>query len=127
MRKLVALTMLVAALGLVSGAAAGVKGNQPPGFPQLAGLWSHAEINVTIKKVPHTLILDRGRIIKVAPDSITLRAFDGTVTQIPYSATTIIKFRNVPVTSLALRRGLYAETMRIDDGAAVRIRLTLRP
>ncbi|HZP72702.1 MAG TPA: hypothetical protein VFA97_04900 [Gaiellaceae bacterium] len=127
MRKLVALAMLVSMLGLVSGAVAGVKAKQPPPFPQLAGTWSHAEINVTIKKVQHTLILDRGRIIKVAPDSITLRAPDGTITQIPLTPTTIIMFRRVQVTTFALRRGLFAETMRIDGGAAVRVKLTLRP
>jgi hypothetical protein len=127
MRKIAMLTLLAALLGLVPIAAAGVRGNQPPPFPQLPGLWSHAEINVTIKNAQHTLILDRGRIVKVTPDSITLRAFDGTMPQISYSPTTIIKVRNLPATTLALRRGLFAETMRIDGGAAVRIRLTFRP
>ncbi len=125
MRRLATITLL--ALGLVPIAAAGVKGGQPPPFPQLPGLWSHAEINVTIKKAQHTLILDRGRIVKVTPDTITLRAFDGTMPQISYTSATIIKVRNLPATTLALRRGLFAETMRIDGGAAVRIRLTLRP
>ena len=121
------MTMLVAALGLVPCAAAGARARQtPPPFPQLPGTWSHAEINVTIRKVQHTLILDRGRIIKVGAGMITLRAPDGTVTQISFTPTTIIKFRNLQVTALALRRGLFAETMRIDDGAAVRIKLTLR-
>lgn len=119
--------LLVAALGLASGAAAAVQGKPPPPFPQLAGTWSHAEINVTIKKVQHTLILDRGRITKVAADSITLRAPDGTVTQIPLTPTTIFTFRKARVTAFALRRGLFAETMRIDGGAAVRVKLTVRP
>jgi hypothetical protein len=41
------------------------------------------------------------------------------------------KTRVVPVrfaeTPPAFRRGLWAITMRIDDGAAVRLRLMLRP
>jgi hypothetical protein len=48
----------VAAAALVSAAAAAAGG----GAALPAG-WTHAEINFSVDRVPHTLVLDRGRII----------------------------------------------------------------
>jgi hypothetical protein len=127
MRIVIALVIALALVPAAAGAATARKG--PPPFPQLPGDWSHAEINVKIKGVPHTLILDRGRIVRVTATGITLRAPDGTKPTIPISATTEITFgrgrAHFAVGPAALRRGLFALTMRIDGGAAVRVRLTL--
>jgi hypothetical protein len=130
MRKLVVLLAVLALAAVAAGAAAGRGGPPPPQFPKLAGDWSHAEINVKIRGVPHTLILDRGRIIQVTATGITLRAADGTTPpSIPISDATVITFGrprlHLRVGPAALRRGLFAETMRIDGGPAVRVRLTL--
>jgi hypothetical protein len=130
MRKLKpAVALAVVALVACAGAAAAGARKPPPPFPKLAGDWSHAEINVKIKGVPHTLILDRGRIILVSAAGLTLRAPDGTTPTIPVAASTVITFGraavHVRVGPTALRRGLFAETMRIDGGPAVRVRLTI--
>jgi hypothetical protein len=129
MKKLVC---LLAALGLVAataGVAAGAR-NAPPRFPKLQGNWSHIEINVKIKGAWHTLILDRGRIIVVTSSELTLRAPDGTKPTIPIGPQTLITFGRAEglgfrARPLVIRRGLFAETMRIDGGPAVRVRLAL--
>jgi len=127
MRTLVALLIVLALVPAAASAATARKG--PPPFPKLPGDWSHAEINVTIRGVPHTLILDRGRIVRVTAAGITLRAPDGTRPTIAISPSTVITFGRGRFRFLvgpgALRRGLFALTMRIDGGAAVRVRLTL--
>jgi len=66
MRKL---AVLFAALSLLAcaGTAAGA-GGAPPQIPRIPGTWSHAEINVTIRRVPHTLIVDRGKIAEITSD-----------------------------------------------------------
>jgi hypothetical protein len=125
MRRLVALIAALSLLAFAGTAAAGKRGGPPP-FPQFGGTWSHAEINVTIKHQPHTLILDRGRILQSSSAQLTLRESDGTTQIVPVGPST--KFTGVRVrTSSPLRRALYAETMRIDGGNAVRVRVTLRP
>jgi hypothetical protein len=119
---------LVAALSLLA-VAAGTAGARtaPPPFPNLPGDWSHAEINVTIKQVPHTLILDRGRVTQASARQVILREADKSVVVVPLSPQTLIMFGGFIVTANTIRRGMYAETMRIDGGAAVRVRLSLRP
>jgi hypothetical protein len=131
MRRLIAIliTVLVAS---GAGAAAGARGEPgrggpPPPFPTIQGVWSHDERNVQIKGKWHTMILDHGRIVKSNASQLTLREPDGTMATIPLAP----KTRVVPIrfaeTPPAFRRGLWAITMRIDDGAAVRLRLMLRP
>ncbi|MGZ4333214.1 MAG: hypothetical protein ACXVRJ_02935 [Gaiellaceae bacterium] len=127
MRRLIVTLATLALLGGASGAAAGVGSGAPPQFPTLPGNWSHAEINIKVKRVPHTLILDRGRITQVSLGQLTLREPDGSVVTIQLSPSTIYAFRGFGVRPRILRRGLFAETMRIDEGAAVRVRLSLRP
>ena len=124
MRKLTVL-VVVSLLAFAGVTGAGAR-NQPPPFPQLPGNWSHAEINVTIKKQLHTLILDRGRITQANATQLTLLESGGVPVTVQLSPDTIIMFRGFRVTPFALRRGLFAETMRIDGGAAVRVRVTLR-
>ena len=59
MRRLATLLAALSLMALAGTALAG--GGGVPPFPRLPGAWSHAEINVTIKRTQHTLILDRGR------------------------------------------------------------------
>jgi hypothetical protein len=121
MRKI---AMLLAVLSLaVSAGSAGAAGSVPP-FPRLAGAWSHAEINVTIRKQVHTLILDRGRIIQVGAAQLTLRERDKTVVVVPLSTATLVNIMGSNATIFFLRRGMHVQTMRIDGGAAVRVRVT---
>ena len=115
-----------------AGAAAGARGGPgrgatpPPPFPTIVGVWSHDERNVQIKGKWHTMILDHGRIVKSTALQLTLREPDGTIATIPLSRKTRIAPRRFADTVPAFRRGLWAITMRIDDGAAVRVRLMLR-
>jgi hypothetical protein len=127
MRRLVATTLaslsLLAAAGTAAGSGGG--GGVPP-FPHLAGNWTHVEINVTIKRTPHTVILDRGRIAQASLSQITLRERDGTTVAIPVSAQTIITVGNgYRSTAAGLRKGMTVMAMRIDGGAAVRVRILL--
>ena len=124
MRKLAA-TLASLSLLASAGVAAG-SGGGPPQIPRIPGTWSHAEINVTIKKQLHTLILDRGRITQANATQLTLLESGGVPVTVQLSPDTIIMFRGFRVTPFSLRRGLFAETMRIDGGAAVRVRVTLR-
>jgi hypothetical protein len=122
MRRIAA-TLAALALAIVAGAPAAGAAPVPP-FPKLPGAWSHAEINVTIKHKPHTLILDRGRIVQMSLSQVTLRESDGTLQVVPLSPSTILTVYNVPATALDLRKHMNALTMRIDGGAAVRLRAT---
>jgi hypothetical protein len=126
MRKLTVI-LVVSLLAFAGAAAARAKAGQPPPpFPALGNKWSHAEINVTIRGVPHTLVLDHGRVLQATAAQITIREPDGTVHTIPLSPTTIYTWRGFGFRPEVLRRGLNVETMVIDQGAAVRVRVTLR-
>ena len=116
------LAVVFAALSLSLAGVAGAA-SVPP-FPRLPGTWSHAEINVTLNRKPHTLILDRGRITKVSPTQLTLRERDGSIVVVPLSASAIVVVDGYPSTIYALKRTMNAQTMRIDGGAAVRVRAT---
>jgi hypothetical protein len=131
MRRFLAIviaTLVVSGAGVASGAPG--KGNRatpPPPFPPIIGVWSHDERNVLIKGKWHTMILDHGRIVKTTAAQLTLREPDGTMATIPLLPKTRIGPPRFAGTPPALRRGLWAIAMRIDDGAAVRVRLMLRP
>ena len=123
MRRLAVLLALLSLLALAGSAGAG---GVPP-FPRLPGAWSHADINVTIKKKPHTLTLDRGKITQVSETQLTLRERDGrniTVVAVPLTPAAIVNINGSSATIYFLRRGMNAQTMRIDGGPAVRIRAT---
>jgi hypothetical protein len=125
MRKLLVLAVAVS-LVFAAGAAAARGGKaqagQPPQFPNLPGNWTHVEINLKIKRVPHTLILDRGRITQVSPVQVTLREADGSTVTVPLAPSTLVNVRGRGRrTILALRRAQLVETMRIDGGTAVRV------
>jgi hypothetical protein len=131
MRKFLAIViavLLVAGAGTAAAARGpGKRGGPPPPFPPIAGVWSHDELNVKIKGAWHTMILDHGRITRSNALQLTLREPDGTIATIPLSPTTRVGPPRFSQTRPAFRRGMWAITMRIDDGAAVRLRLMLRP
>lgn len=131
MRRLLAIliaTLVVSGAGVAAGAPGKGKGaTPPPPFPMIVGVWSHDERNVLIKGNWHTMILDHGRIAKSNASQLTLREPDGTMATIPLAPRTKVAPARFAMTPPAFRRGLWAITMRIDDGAAVRLRLMLRP
>jgi hypothetical protein len=93
----------------------------PPPFPHLRGPWSHAQINVVISHKPHTLILDRGRITHIAPTRLTLYEVDRSIVIVKLTQQTLVEIDGAPARIDAVKTGMYARTMRIDGGAAVRI------
>jgi hypothetical protein len=122
MRRLAG-TLVVVVCVAFGGSALAAAGRGPvPQFPRLPGTWSHAEINVSIKHVPHTLILDRGKIIQVNASQVTIRRRDNSVAVVPLSQATIVVVSGVPAEVLDLRKRMNVQTMRIDGGAAVRVR-----
>ena len=125
MRKLALLIVLVGVLTALgtTAASAGRTAKIPP-FPNIPGNWSHAEINVTINGEPHTLILDRGRIVQVSATQISILERTGPpAVVVPVNSRTIVRIDGYPATIYMLRRLMYAWTMRIDGGPAVRIRV----
>jgi uncharacterized protein YcfL len=121
MRRIVVTLVALMLLGCTSAAMAR-GGPRVPAFPSFPGEWSHAEINVTIKRVQHTLILDQGRIKKASATEITLVEPDGTPAVIELSPQTIVQVNGRRRGVFVLHRGMLVQTMRIDDGAAVRVR-----
>ena len=122
MRRL-AVTLAILSLLLAGSATAATRAGGVPPFPRLGGAWSHAEINVRIARELHTLILDRGKIVQAAPDSITLREADGTMQTIPVDSETIVNGIGRVQTLADLRKKMTVQTMRIDGGTAVRLRV----
>lgn len=120
MRRLAVLLATLVLLGFA--AAAGARQPLPPRIPRIPGVWSHAEINVTVRKVPHTLILDRGRILQVTTTQITIRERDGSSPVIPVDGQTFVVLDGARASITDLRRRMSVTTMRIDGGAAVRVR-----
>jgi hypothetical protein len=111
-----------AALALLSGLMLVSGGAAAPGVaPPLPAGWSHAEINVTIKGVAHTLIYDRGRVIAVAVGSLTLKERDGIVVTIAVAPDAIVTLNKRRVALTDLRVGATALALRVDGGAAKRV------
>jgi hypothetical protein len=122
MRKL---AVLFAALALLACAGSAVgAGGQPPQIPRIPGSWSHAEINVTIKKYPHTLIVDRGKITEITTTQLIVREDAGVTVPIPLNTQTIVTLDGKPATISSLRRKMTVTTLRVDGGVAVRVRAT---
>jgi hypothetical protein len=116
-----AATLVSLALLAVAGPAAGA-GGQPPQIPRVPGTWTHIEMNVTIKHVPHTIILDRGRILQVTTTQLTVREGAGVNQVIPVTAQTLVTVDGARASIFDLRRRMSVITMRIDGGDAVRVR-----
>jgi hypothetical protein len=120
MRKL---ALLVALLAIAAPSATAASTAKIPPFPNIPGNWSHAELNVTINGKPHTLILDRGRIVQLSATQLTLLERDKTTVVETLNPQAIVRIYGYPATIYMLRRGMNATTMRIDGGPAVRIRV----
>ena len=119
MRRL-ALVLSALSLACAGTAVAAGAGKVPP-IPRVPGQWSHVEINLKIRHVPHTLILDRGRIVQASATSITVRELGSSVV-IPLNAQTLVVIDGLAAAPTDLRRRMSVVTMRIDGGAAVRVR-----
>ncbi len=104
MRRALAIAALTAALFVPVAFAGG--GAAPPPFPKLAG-FTHAEINVRIKKQPHTLILNLGRIVSVDPSDIVLLESDGSTWPISISPGTLITLNGRPALASELHKRLH--------------------
>ena len=126
--RLLAVVVSILSLAGVAAAAPRLPAAQPgvPNFPKVPGKWSHVDINLTIRRQPHTITLDRGRIIQISTAQLTLREPDGTQPVIPLTPTAIVMILGRPATIYDLRKKEQVETMRIDGGPAVRIRVTSR-
>ena len=121
-RKLALMVALLATFAAVAATAASAA--KIPPFPKIPGNWSHAEINVTINGEPHTLILDRGRIVQMSATQISILERTGPpAVVVPVNSRTIVRIDGYPATIYMLRRLMYAWTMRIDGGPAVRLRV----
>ena len=111
----------IASLALAAaGAAAG-------GGPALPAGWTHAEINFSVNRVPHTLILDRGRVATVSASSMTLREQDGSSVQVALAADTQVIVDGTPGQLSDIRRGVVAVAQRIDGGSARQVRVHVPP
>ncbi|MEI8105937.1 MAG: hypothetical protein WCH31_08875 [Actinomycetes bacterium] len=111
---------------------AGVLAAAAPGFaaptrPQLPTGWSHAEVNVTTKRGPHTLIYDRGHVVAVDASSLTLREPDGSVVTVGLTSATEILIDGQPGTPSQILRRDAAQTMCIDGKTATRVRVHVTP
>jgi hypothetical protein len=117
------LAVIVTSLSLLAcaGAAAGAAAQPPPQIPRIPGPWSHAEINVTIKKVPHTLIVDRGKISEITATQVTVREVAGVTVPVPLNTQTLVTLDGKPAAISSLRRKMTVTTLRVDGGAAVRV------
>jgi hypothetical protein len=122
MQRLLVIAVTAGALALAGPAGARRAVPVPP-FPDLAGSWSHAEINVQVGRSPHTLILDRGVLARVARNRLRIRESDGNVVVMPVARRVSVSSAGGPVPYSFLRAGWSVETMRIDGGPAVRIRI----
>jgi hypothetical protein len=74
--RLLAVVALILSLAGAAAAAPRLPAAQPgvPNFPKVPGKWSHVDINLTIRRQPHTITLDRGRIIQVSTTQDAPRA-----------------------------------------------------
>ena len=95
--------------------------------PQLPPGWSHAEINVIVRGIPHTLVYDRGRVQAVTTSSITLRERDGSSATINVSPTSRVTIDGNPASLSQVRRFEIATTLQIDGAAATRVTVRIPP
>jgi hypothetical protein len=106
--------------------AAGASGAGGGGGALPAG-WTHAEINYSVNRVSHTLILDRGRVAAVSATSLILREQDGTTVQIGLSSSTQVMVDGRAGQLSDIRRLTMAVTRRIDGGPAILVQVHVPP
>lgn len=95
--------------------------------PSLPPGWSHAEVNVVIRRVPHTLTYDRGRVAAVGPSSLTLRERDGSLWTIPVTSSTVVRIAGQPASIADVRRLEQATSVRVDGGPAAAVTVQVPP
>jgi hypothetical protein len=116
-------TVAVAALVFATAASAA----QIPRTPKLPAGWSHAAINIVIRRQPHTLTYDRGRVQAVTSSSLTIREQDGSVWTIDVApnANVTINGRQAPLSQV--RKQEIAVTVAVDGGPAVSVKVQIPP
>jgi len=89
--------------------------------------WTHAEINYAVNHVPHTLVLDRGKVTAASTSSLTLREADGSSVQIALVPDTQVVVNGHLGQVTDIRRGANATTQRIDGGPARLVNVKIPP
>jgi hypothetical protein len=89
--------------------------------------WTHAEINYSVNHVPHTLVLDRGKVTAASPSSLTLHEADGSSVQVALAPDTEVVVNGHPGQVTDIRRGATATTQRIDGGPARLVNVKIPP
>jgi hypothetical protein len=89
--------------------------------------WTHAEINIVLNRVPHTLVLDRGRVTAASPQSLTIREQDGNSVEVALAPTTQVLVDGRPGQLSDIRRGVIAVTERVDGAPARAVRVHVPP
>lgn len=112
--------LLATSLAALAFAAPGSAADLPAG-------WTHAEINYSVNRVPHTLVLDRGRVTAVSPSTLTIHEADGSSVQVALAPDTQIVVDGRPGQLSDIRRGVTAVAQRIDGGAARLVRVHVPP
>jgi len=98
--------------------------------PSLPAGWSHAEINVTIRHVPHTLVYDRGRVTAVTATSLTLLERNGNVANvvvISVAPNAQITIAGQPGSLAQIRPLEIATTVSVDGAAATKVSVQIPP
>src|SRR5215468_4394825 len=121
MRKL-----LVAAAPLFAWAALPAAAVTVPPAPNLPPGWSHASINVVIKRVPHTITYDHGRITSVSATSLTLKEPDGSVVTSVVNAGTKVTIDGRPASIAQVKRSQTATVASVDGGPAAQVKVRTR-
>ncbi len=80
-----------------------------------------------IKRQPHTLIYDRGRIVAFTSSSLTLRERDGSVVVIDVSPAAQVQIAGQPASLSQVRRLEIATTISIDGAPATTVRVQIPP
>ncbi len=118
--------LLLLASSLVAAAsAAGAGAAKLPAPPSLPAGWSHASINVVVRKVPHTYTYDHGRVVAVTSTLLTLREPDGSTAEIAIAPSTIVRISGRPATIDQVRPLEVATTVTVDGGPAALVKVTV--
>ncbi len=110
-------------VALPAGASLGPCAGLPPG-------WTHAAVNVTVKRAPRlgqTVICDRGRVIAVGAASLTLKESDGTVWVIPVAPNALITLDGQQVALSQVLELDTAQTVSVNGGAATTVIARITP
>ena len=105
--------------------AASIGAARLPKPPSLPAGWSHASINVVVKRVPHTYTYDHGRVVAASPTALTLREPDGSVVTIGLDSSTVVRIAGRPATIDQIRRLEMVTTVTVDGGAAALVQVQL--